>query len=34
MQQIENAIGENDFSGELLPASDRVLAGCSDLVGG
>lgn len=34
VQQIENPVGENDFSGEALPASNRVLARRRDLVGG
>jgi hypothetical protein len=33
VQQIEDPIGENDFSGETLPAGNRIVARGSDLVG-
>ena len=34
MQQIEDTVGEDDFSREILPACDRFLARRCDLVGG
>jgi hypothetical protein len=34
MQQVEDPIGENDFSRELFPERDRVLPRRGDFVGG